>query len=205
MRRGASLLLDYPFTHDLGLAKQFAAMGVSLAGQDGKPPIVWPDMKKIEQAARVPMTEETKERLRAISRDRSVGDQVAAMLAAAKDRPALAKIACEYLGLKETPDDIIKKYAHLDNGRFRMTLGNRMRAKWKASDRAQRTEKWEGHGKEGAAPLPKPQTGDAGPAGVGARTPDKRGVCAPEAPGKDRAGKPPASARGKPKKHRRRK
>lgn len=59
---------------------------------------------------------------------RDVGDEIANIL-----RPLtleqMFETAATYLG--EDLDELIAKYAHLDNGRKRMTLGNRMRAKFK--------------------------------------------------------------------------
>lgn len=42
------------------------------------------------------------------------------------DRNEMAKIASEVTG--DHGPDLVLKYAHLDNGRFRMTLGNKMRS-----------------------------------------------------------------------------
>ena len=68
----------------------------------------------------------TGERVRAGKRD--VGDEVAEIL-----RPLtldqMFTTAAAYLG--ENEEALKAKYAHLDNGRKRMTLGNRMRAKHK--------------------------------------------------------------------------
>lgn len=50
--------------------------------------------------------------------------RVRELLAGAEGREQLASVASELLD--ETPEALIAKYAHLDNGRFRMTLGNRM-------------------------------------------------------------------------------
>ncbi len=50
--------------------------------------------------------------------------QVRELLAGLTDRLELAKAASEILG--EDPETLMAKYQHLDNGRYRMTLGNRM-------------------------------------------------------------------------------
>lgn len=75
-----------------------------------------PTAKSIQRAAR------------AAAGSRDVGDEVAEIL-----RPLtleqMFETAAGYLG--ETAQDLMDKYAHLDNGRKRMTLGNRMRAKYR--------------------------------------------------------------------------
>lgn len=140
VRRGAALPGDYPFTHDLGFARVAAAMGRSLVGVDVARPIVWPDMKKVEEqvrAARAPMSDATKEHLRSLAaaKPRNIGDEVARQLqAAGSNRLTLARLLKDSLKLPEDPKEIMEKYAHLDNGRYRMTIGNRMRAKWRADN-----------------------------------------------------------------------
>lgn len=134
--------LVYP-GHDLDVferdhveAKRHAKMGESLAGVDGRPPIVWPDMQKVAadaKAARPPMTEETKAKLRAhsIEKPRNVGDEIARMLEG-KSLPEVYEAAAKYLG--EDLKALTAKYAHLNPGQQRMVCGNRMRAKWKAEN-----------------------------------------------------------------------
>lgn len=51
-------------------------------------------------------------------------ERVRSMLAEASTREQIAGMAAEVLG--EDSGCLISKYAHLDNGRFRMVLGNRM-------------------------------------------------------------------------------
>lgn len=51
-------------------------------------------------------------------------DAARALLHGLNNREELAKAAGKVLG--ETPESLVEKYAHLDNGRFRMTLGNRI-------------------------------------------------------------------------------
>ena len=53
-----------------------------------------------------------------------VKERVRELLAGATDRQGIAQVAAKILG--EKAEDLVSKYAHLDNGRFRMTLGNRM-------------------------------------------------------------------------------
>jgi hypothetical protein len=65
---------------------------------------------------------------RAVRGVRDVGDQVAEMLRG-KELDGVYKVAAEYLAEDEA--GLRKKYAHLNPGGQRMTLGNRMRAKWK--------------------------------------------------------------------------
>lgn len=50
--------------------------------------------------------------------------KVRELLAGATSREEIAKIAAEPLGIPA--EGLIEKYAHLDNGRFRMVLGNRL-------------------------------------------------------------------------------
>lgn len=134
-RIGARLVGDWPFTHDLGLHREFAAMGRHLVGDVGRP-IVWPDMKKVAEearAARAPMSDETKEKLRALSaaKPRSVGDETARALEG-KTLPEVYEVAAKALG--EDVKALIDKYKHLNPGQQRMVCGNRMRAKWKAEN-----------------------------------------------------------------------
>ncbi len=75
-----------------------------------------PTIKGLEQA----------ERAKAGIRD--VGDPVADLLRGLT-MEEMFTVAAKYLGFYE--EELVAKYAHLDNGRKRMTLGNRMRAKFK--------------------------------------------------------------------------
>lgn len=56
---------------------------------------------------------------------RDVGDDVAAMLRG-KSIPELYQYAAPLLGT--TPEALDQKYSHLDNGRRRMVIGNRLRS-----------------------------------------------------------------------------
>lgn len=75
-----------------------------------------PTVKSVQRAARAAVGQ------------RDVGDEIAEIL-----RPLtldqMFETAANYLG--EDLEELQAKYAHLDNGRKRMTLGNRMRAKFK--------------------------------------------------------------------------
>jgi hypothetical protein len=51
-------------------------------------------------------------------------ERVRELLAGASDRNQMAIVAGAILG--EDPHELMMKYNHLDNGRYRMTLGNRM-------------------------------------------------------------------------------
>lgn len=99
-----------------------------------KRPIVWPDYNdpKVRSSMfrpPVPMSAETKEKLRAIAPKRDVGDEVAKMLREAGSLDETYAIGAKYLREKEPA--LRKKYAHLNPGQQRMVIGNRMRAKWK--------------------------------------------------------------------------
>lgn len=114
--------------------RKHAHMGASLAGVDAAAPIVWPDMKAVEErtkAARPPMSEEVKEKLRAYTaaNPRDIGDQIATMLRACESLDDTYRVAAEYLG--EGEPTLREKYTKLNPGQQRMVLGNRMRAKWK--------------------------------------------------------------------------
>lgn len=50
--------------------------------------------------------------------------KVRELLSGAKTREEIAGVAADLLGI--SAGDLVAKYAHLDNGRFRMVLGNRM-------------------------------------------------------------------------------
>lgn len=123
------------FERDHRQAKIFAKMGESIAGVAALPPIKWPDMKKIEAAAKKPMSEETKTALRqhAAKKPRSVGDDIARRLEG-KTLPEVYEEAAKYLSTAGTVKDLLAKYQHLNPGQQRMVLGNRMRAKWKAEN-----------------------------------------------------------------------
>jgi len=55
--------------------------------------------------------------------------KVRELLSGATSREEIAKLAAEPLG---TPAEaLVEKYAHLDNGRFRMVLGNRLASVFK--------------------------------------------------------------------------
>jgi hypothetical protein len=60
---------------------------------------------------------------------RDNGDEVAKLLRECKDLDAVFKLAAKHLG--ETVAQLKQKYDHLDNGRKRMTLGNRLRGHFK--------------------------------------------------------------------------
>lgn len=99
-----------------------------------KRPIVWPDYNDPKIRSSMfrppqPMSEETKEKLRAITPKRDVGDEVAKMLREAGDLDATYAIGAKYLREKEKA--LRSKYQHLNPGQQRMVIGNRMRAKWK--------------------------------------------------------------------------
>lgn len=63
---------------------------------------------------------------RAAAGANDVGDEVANLLREAGDIDGVFWVAAKYLST--TVDALKKKYAHLDNGRKRMVLGNRLRA-----------------------------------------------------------------------------
>lgn len=130
----AGAKVSFPFSDNPQEQKKFAAMGEALAGSDGKPPIVWPDMQALAQKLKVekaPMSEETKEKLReyTAANPRDVGDEVAIMLRDCKSVDDVYKVAAKYLGVPET--ELRERYAKLNAGQQRMNCGNRMRAKWK--------------------------------------------------------------------------
>lgn len=60
---------------------------------------------------------------------RDNGDEVAVMLRACKSLDDVFKLASKTLGIKES--ELREKYEHLDNGRRRMVLGNRIRGHFK--------------------------------------------------------------------------
>lgn len=60
---------------------------------------------------------------------RDNGDEVAAMLRECKSLDEVFKLAAKHLGEKEAA--LRQKYDHLDNGRKRMVLGNRLRGHFK--------------------------------------------------------------------------
>jgi hypothetical protein len=64
---------------------------------------------------------------------RDVGDEVAELLRPLT-LPEMFEVAASYLG--EDLQALLDKYTHLDNGRKRMVLGNRMRAKHKKEEQS---------------------------------------------------------------------
>jgi len=124
------------FEQDERTAARMAAVGSAIAGDDGRPAIVWPDFKVLEaewKAARVvqPMPENVKVRLReARARNpQDRGDEIAVMLRVADSLDDLYAIAAKYLGVTEK--ELRAKYGKLNPGMQRMNCGNRMRGKWK--------------------------------------------------------------------------
>lgn len=109
-----------------------ASQAAVLVGE--KRQVVWPDYHdpKIRSSMfrpPVPMSAETKEKLRAITPQRDVGDEVAKMLREAASLDDTYAIGAKYLHEKEPA--LRAKYEHLNPGQQRMVIGNRMRAKWK--------------------------------------------------------------------------
>lgn len=64
---------------------------------------------------------------------RDCGDEVAALLRACATLDDVFIMAAEYLG--STAEELQEKYAHLDNGRKRMCLGNRLRSYFKKENK----------------------------------------------------------------------
>lgn len=61
--------------------------------------------------------------------EKDVGDPVAVMLREGKSLDDVYRIGAAYLEVQAS--DLKAKYAHLNPGQQRMTIGNRMRAKWR--------------------------------------------------------------------------
>lgn len=78
--------------------------------------------------ARQPTIKSLERAKRAKAGMRDVGDEIANALRGLTLEEIFVA-AAEYLG--EDVDELSRKYAHLDNGRKRMVLGNRMRAKFR--------------------------------------------------------------------------
>jgi hypothetical protein len=66
---------------------------------------------------------------RAAKGQKDVGDPIAVMLREAKSLDDVYRIGGKYLELQ--PEDLKKKYGHLNPGQQRMNVGNKMRAKWR--------------------------------------------------------------------------
>jgi len=75
--------------------------------------------------ARQPTAGDVERKARARAGKRDIGDPVAEMLRNSKD---IYKTAAEFLGVDAKA--LRDKYGHMDAGRQRMNLGNRMRFKW---------------------------------------------------------------------------
>lgn len=80
------------------------------------------EAKRPEVAAKVEKPKESQ--AKAQGEGAEVKEHVRELLAGATDRQQMAVVASQILG--EDAHDLVMKYAHLDNGRYRMTLGNRM-------------------------------------------------------------------------------
>lgn len=149
--RKSAAIHPSPFGNDAKVSETHAKMGALVVGADVARPIQWPDMAAVAEkakAARPPMSEEAKAKLReyADTHPKDVGDQVAIWLRGLDLEGVYVKGA-EYLGEKL---DVLKaKYAKLNPGQQRMTIGNRMRAKWKKENLSAGTRE--------AAPKPEPK------------------------------------------------
>lgn len=110
---------------------KMARIGASIAGvREEVNPIVWPDMKKIEEEARKPMSEATKARLSALPRKKhNNGDPVAMMLERCKNLEQVYLLGAQHFKMKVP--DLKDKYKHLNPGQQRMVIGNRLRAMWR--------------------------------------------------------------------------
>lgn len=124
---------DWEFTHTVHICSKPIRPG-GVQPTDGEEFCVHADLldtvlkaPKNPYASRQPTAKSVERAERAKSGQRDVGDPVAELL-----RPLtldqMFDAAASYL--QEDPDTLRDKYAHLDNGRKRMVLGNRMRAKY---------------------------------------------------------------------------
>jgi hypothetical protein len=88
--------------------------------------LLMPAATKRRPTDREPTLASAKRAERAAAGAKDVGDEVANLLREAGDIDGVFWVAAKYLST--TVDALKEKYAHLDNGRKRMVLGNRLRA-----------------------------------------------------------------------------